>query len=347
MKKTLNKIVLLLLLLVLAKYFPWLVDNVYDTVVYPLIRNIDLFFYRWIPFSVGDVIYLLTPFWIIYRLYLRYRSKAVWRDYLKEILEIILIVTGYFYLAWGLNYFRLPLSEKTGLHTRPVKQNELAILTNRIIDSVNTYQLILTGDSAKAVRKTFPLLHLQKEATDIYEQNAPVYPFLSETFYVVKPSMLTGFVSGQSILGYFNPFTHEAQINTAYPGVFRPHIVLHELAHQIGFAREDEAEFIAFWEAVNSRNNYFKYAAYLTATDYLLRRWYRIHPEKFDRFIHKLNGGVRKNLQNAYDFVEKHRSRTDFSPGYDKFLKLNGGKGLVSYGMMIRYLRAYYHIGKD
>ena len=41
--------------------------------------------------------------------------------------------------------------------------------------------------------------------------------------------------------GYYNPFTTEAQYNAELPNTYIPFTLSHESAHQLGFAREQEA----------------------------------------------------------------------------------------------------------
>jgi len=46
--------------------------------------------------------------------------------------------------------------------------------------------------------------------------------------------------------GVYFPFTGEANVNISMPHTSIPFTACHEMAHQIGFAREDEANFIAY-----------------------------------------------------------------------------------------------------
>jgi Zn-dependent peptidase ImmA (M78 family) len=48
------------------------------------------------------------------------------------------------------------------------------------------------------------------------------------------------------ILGYYNPFTAESQYNPNIPATQLPFTLAHEMSHQLGYAREQEASFIAY-----------------------------------------------------------------------------------------------------
>ena len=43
-----------------------------------------------------------------------------------------------------------------------------------------------------------------------------------------------------------NPFTLEAQVNMRMPKINLPVTIAHEMAHQLGYAAENEANFIGF-----------------------------------------------------------------------------------------------------
>ena len=53
-------------------------------------------------------------------------------------------------------------------------------------------------------------------------------------------------MSYANIGGMFFPFTMESNINVDNPFFVVPWTMAHELAHQCGFMREDEANFIAY-----------------------------------------------------------------------------------------------------
>ena len=50
--------------------------------------------------------------------------------------------------------------------------------------------------------------------------------------------------------GYLNPFTLESQVNSKIPTLNLITTLLHETAHQMGYASEKEANFIAYYSAI-------------------------------------------------------------------------------------------------
>jgi hypothetical protein len=63
--------------------------------------------------------------------------------------------------------------------------------------------------------------------------------------------------------GYYNPFTGEAQVNTTVPKFLQPFTASHEVAHQLGYAKEMEANFVGYLAASHSTDTLFRYSVYL------------------------------------------------------------------------------------
>ena len=93
--------------------------------------------------------------------------------------------------------------------------------------------------------------------------------------------------------GYINPFTNEAQINAKMVGYSTPITVCHEIAHQMGYAAETEANYLGYLAAKNSNNQYFRYSASLFSLRYLLGEVRKVNPEKYKYFQEKIHKGSR------------------------------------------------------
>ena len=88
----------------------------YSQTVYPCFSYILSSFSNLFPFAIGDLfIFLSIAGIIIYPIYTRLRKKTPWKKILLRDGEYLLWVYVWFYLAWGLNYFRFPFYERTGI----------------------------------------------------------------------------------------------------------------------------------------------------------------------------------------------------------------------------------------
>ncbi len=333
----------LVFFLLIARHVPDIIESVYSRGLYRIVRTIDLFFLRWIPFSVGDLLYLLLPVWLVRRA-ISIKQLAGRRAMLLYLSGWARRIILWFYVLWGLNYFRQPLAHQWHWTIRPPDREALLRLTAREIDSVNYWHRQINGNATKsAVIIPYSFERMSRTAANIYRQNASLHPELDQRYYVLKPSLWGQIVSYMGVSGYINPYTHESQVNTRYPQVFRPHIMLHELAHQIGYAYEDEAEFIAFWEAMHGEDPFFRYSAHLSVVPYLLSYWKQIDSTQYQAFRDSLLPGVRQAYKQAAAFARRYRAPVDLSVMYDRFLRVNQqGRGLESYGRMILYLHTWY-----
>ena len=75
----------------------------------------------------------------------------------------------------------------------------------------------------------------------------------------IKKSILSYPLTYMGFSGYLNPFTHEYNINGLIPNNSIPMVMSHEIAHEIGFSSEMEANFIGYISLINSDNLYYQY----------------------------------------------------------------------------------------
>ncbi len=95
------------------------------------------------------------------------------------------------------------------------------------------------------------------------------YPGLSGYYTRPKALYTSEFFSQQYIMGYYFPFSMEANYNDVMYVSNKPHTMCHELAHTKGYISEDEANLIGFLACINSDDDFFKYSGYLSVLGYI------------------------------------------------------------------------------
>ena len=85
-----------------------------------------------------------------------------------------------------------------------------------------------------------------------------------------KPVLFSELMSYADIAGMYFPFTVESNINTDGPFFTIPATMGHEMAHQCGFMREDEANFIGYLACKDATDPLTRYSGYSLAYDYAL-----------------------------------------------------------------------------
>lgn len=148
------------------------------------------------------------------------------------------------------------------------------------------------------------------------------------------------------ITGIYSPFTGEANLNTAPPPVFLPFTMCHEMAHQRGYAREDEANFIAYLVCKNHEDAEFRYSGYLMAFQYAMNKLYTYSPEKFQTLRSQISEGIKRDLVANRNFWHQYQDTVAEKVSTkinDTFLKANRqSDGVHSYGRMVDLLIAEY-----
>lgn len=145
--------------------------------------------------------------------------------------------------------------------------------------------------------------------------------------------------------GYYNPFTAEAQLNYTVPVFIRPFIVTHEIAHQLGYAKENEASFVAYLTCSRSGNNEFLYSVYFELFRNTIFELRKIGAEEQVRFLMQgLHPRAVADNRELEEYLLKNRNIVEpfFTTIYDRYLKLNNQpKGKATYNEVLLWLLAY------
>jgi len=330
-----------ILLIYLAGYFPKLIEFVYAEHLYPVIAVINRWLAKWFPFSIGDVLYFWGFAYFIYQiLQLLIQIKKPQAQLLK-ISNFLLKTIWIFYLSWGLNYFRLPLTELLDLSTEKYSKEQLLQVTDSLIKRTNNLQLVLMQNDSIPVAVPYSIENILQKTPKGYQA---IENYIGTSYKVpcIKTSLFSKQISYMSVSGYLNPFTGEAQVNKFYPKVFLPDIASHEVAHQLGFAPENEANFLGYLAAIHHPDLYFNYAGNIDALYYFLIEIRKADKDLYRQKINSLHKGVWLNFKQANEFSKKYKFPINFSSGYDAYLKINNQKsGLQSYNEMVGLVIAY------
>lgn len=324
------------------------IEKFYSENFYFYFSIILRFLFGWIPFSLGDVFYFIAGIWLLWKVIknvVMIFKKQLTRDiFIKKISSIlILLVSVYiiFNIFWGLNYNRDDLASQLQLpEVRPDTSSILEI-QNLLLQKVNETKTHLLKDS-----NHYPANgELFQRARKCYDEAEIVFPFLRYNCKSVKSSMYSLMGDYLGFTGYYNPFTGEAQVNTTVPRFLIPYVVLHEMGHQLGYAKEDEANFCGYLAAANSSDTLFQYSAYLDLFVYANREVYFFDSAASRAAVLQLIPAVKADILEWKNFNKKYRSVMEpaITWLYGKYLQANHQpKGLQSYDDVIISLIAYY-----
>jgi hypothetical protein len=347
-----RKLLVLVGLAIVIKLFSLDADRVeryYTYGFYPLFSRFMRALLGWIPFSIGDLLYiaafifLVLKAWKLIHLLARrmvkeYLSWILFRKYLRLVFWIYII----FNLAWGLNYDRRGIAAQLELDVQPYSKQDLQKLTTLLEQRLNSYAPM--EDSIKRLELNTNAT-LFNQAIKDYKKLKGLYPFLAYPSPSVKPSLYSSVGHYFGFSGYFNPFTSEAQVNTTEPVFTRPFVVNHEIGHQLGYGKENEASFVSFLACRNSDNVDFRYSVYYELFFDAARESMRTGDTMFISTIRKnLHPRVRADkLQETLFRMKKRNGMEPYvSDFYNNYLKLNNQpKGLATYDEVIAWLVAF------
>lgn len=301
-----------------------------------------------LPFSLAEAFIILIPiiaFVLIWYL-VKYRCDSK-RSSLVSIVCIFSVASLFlssFVLCFGIAYRGSTLDKKLNLTDEPVDKQELYNTTVYLTEKINelSQQINYCDDGFSSMPYSFSKMneHLLKAYEDFCKDNDFINTFNSR----LKPIMLSEPMSYTHITGVYTFFTGESNINVNFPDYTIPYTAAHELAHQRGIAREDEANMIAFLVCIRSDDPYIQYSAYLNVYEYVANALYKADKELYRSARVKIDNQI-SNEQKAYSsffakYTESVASKVSGAVN-DTYLKTQGTVGRKSYGMVVDLTVAY------
>lgn len=324
------------------------IEHFYTNDFYHSFSIVLRFLFGWVPFSFGDILYLVAGGWIAWKLIknlrLLIKRKLTWHVLVNKLWKLVLVFASVyivFNIFWGLNYNRKGIAWQLNLPKIKYDTAHLVMIQQLLLQKVNeTKEAMIEGKIVYPGNKD-----LFERAKKCYEEAADVYPLIRYKNSSIKSSLYGWLGDYVGFTGYYNPFTGEAQVNTTVPKFLRPYITLHEMGHQLGYAKENEANFSGYLAAANSHDTLFQYSTYLDLFVYANREVFYFDSIAAKSAAAKLIPAVKADLLEWRRFNKKYTSFFEpvISWLYGKYLLANQQpKGLGSYNEVIATLMAYY-----
>lgn len=248
-----------------------------------------------------------------------------------------------FVILWGLNYYRHPLAVSAGLPVRPATTEELAALVSKLTARANELRPGLPENEAGVMRLPAGPGETLRRALPGFTAAARDYPFLAGRYGTPKGIFLSRLMSYTGIAGFFFPFTGEANINLNLPAAQLPATVCHEMAHQRGFAREDEANYIAYLACTRHPDRDFQYSGVLLALQNAAAVLSRHDPERYALLRAAYGPGLVRDLAAIRAYRDRYAGPIEEISRQvnDVYLRSNRqADGVASYGRMVDLLLA-------
>lgn len=332
---------------IISKYSIGFADFINDNISSPY-RFLMARFSSPIPFSLYELAVISIPLQIIALVW-----YAVWRfrsgeGRLRFILNVtaaaLLLYAGHL-LALGVAYNTTPLAEKLEIAPVEVTEDRLADVMTALRDEVNELSDEVVRDEAGVSNPGYTLDEISALICDSYEDFSEEYGFPAVFDSRVKGIVYSNVMSYFSITGIYTFYTGEANVNTSYPAYDIVFTAAHELSHQRGVLRENEANFMAYLICSRSSDAYLRYSAALSMYEYIGNALYRTNKNRYYEIANELSDGAKYDILASRAVYEEYsgtlleKISTNVN---DLFLKSNGTEGVISYSMVTRLTVAYF-----
>jgi hypothetical protein len=235
---------------------------------------------------------------------------------------------------------------------RTYTKKELATLRDFVVEKCNALAGEIERDEEGVAYYEGDLIETSKQAM---VKMGEEYDQLSGFYVTPKYLKYSGFFSQQNIMGYYFPFSMEANINSVMYITNVAPTVCHELAHTKGFIYEDDANMIGFLACINSDDKFLQYCGYLSVLNYVNNNFY----ESINKNSSIYKNHVRISDQVADDNIFLTREtwqevekkavvktatvKKVSNTLMDTSLKLNGvEEGVLAYDGVVELLLKYY-----
>ena len=303
-----------------------------------------------IPFSLAEALIALlsvtTLVYIIYEISGLIRRGGKGRRLYRLLMRLAalgLAVYAGFCVLWGVYYYGDDFIAKSGLVMEDISAEDLELVTAYFAARLNEYapQVMRDGEGFCRTDRT----EILARSPELFRAVSARFPCLAGPEVPAKRMVFSRFMSIIDFTGFFSPFTAEANVNADFPPALFASTVAHELSHQRGVAKEQEANFTAVLASLESGDSDYCYSACLLAYIHLSNALYPVEPAAWRLIDRGLNETVKLDLQENNRYWAQFESpvQTVTNTVYEGFLQSYGQTlGMRSYGACVDLLVNYY-----
>ena len=303
----------------------------------------------WIPFSLAELLLILSPV-LVFLICLRMckhlkHSLTEGIRYFVGFLSLISLVFTTLVFGYNAGYYSEGVEEKVNIERENLSPEQLYETAILMIDAIREDLPHVSYPKGTYSQMTFSYSDMNKKLNRAYESLCDQYPSFQRMYSNTKPVMLSKPWTYTHISGVYSFFTGEANVNTNYPDFIMVSSAAHEMAHQRGIAKEDEANFTAFLVCSLSDDPYIRYCGYADVLNDLMSKLSSASPELYA----KARAYMPQELKNEYAaysvFFDEYRENvaaTVSSAVNNAYITShNQPQGVKSYGLVVDLVAAY------
>lgn len=306
------------------------------------------------PFSVGEIMlylmivaFIASVFLLIFRWVKKYGRRVVGRYF-----AVLALVAGchvmFFVFTYGLSYFGKPLSKQLSLEVGKYSAQELEDTARYYLGLVNEFSQQVPRREDDGAVDTNDSSTVFAAAQKLF---ATQTVFDWDDAYISKPKKVFSWylLSCFDIAGIYDPFTSECLVNTDCSPVSLPFSACHELSHRLGYAPENEANFVAILLCRESDNAIMSYSGCYMGFIYCYNALVSVDRQAAYELWQELSEGVLADVRAANEHAAKYEDKVTVKVSdavNDTYLKIMDQSGVRSYGEVVDMLIAEYLTSK-
>lgn len=309
-----------------------------------------------LPFSLGELCLVLLPVLLIVLIvYVTHHSRKEHYDLLTRFFcaafAFLSLFYTFFVFTLGMGYHGTALTDKLGLERKELTTGELIEVTEWLLEKTNEAAENVDFIYESSSVMPYDFNGLNEKLNEAYASVSDRFDFIMGYSSRIKPVLASKLMSSAGLLGMYSYYTGETNVNVDYPDYTLVFTCAHEMSHQRGISREDEANFMAFLLCLESDDPYINYCGYLNMFEYMLNPLYaglsrEGNTSKYSSILRKADERVlfdldiaQKKTQENQGVISKIAEKIN-----DTHIKVVGDeKGTASYGLVVELAAAYYY----
>lgn len=307
--------------------------------IYPLIASILSVVSGFVPFSIYDLFIIAASLYLLKLILFVIIRQTSFKRFLSSIIRFVIVLTVWFYLGWGISYFRKDYYSRTNNQEIKYTDENFKNFATRFITDANksyvNFDVIEKEGIRKDLENSYNTLH---ESLSINYPNGKRRP---------KNMIFESIFTKMGISGYFGPFFNEIHVNNYSLNFTYPFTLAHEMSHQLGIASESEANLYAFLVCNNSDDERIRYSAYVSTIGYLLNDIHTLLPNEYELLFKSVRPEIIADLQRNRKHwlsVRNEKLSDVQNRTYDTYLKSNRiDSGTKNYSEVIGLLISSYN----
>lgn len=298
-------------------------------------------------FSLFQAIVIALPlilFIIVYLAIKAFTHGNIVR-YIINVCAVFLLVYSGHLLALGVGYHTTDISDKMQLEDSKVDEESLVQVLEILIDDINALAADMPRNGQGIFDPDCTNAEISERICESFNQFSEKYSVCGSFDSSFKTVGVANFMSYLGLTGIYTYYTGEANVNEDYPAYVRIFTAAHEMAHQRGVLRENEANFVAYIVTSSSSDPYLQYSGALDMYGYFASALYKTNKERYYSVAENLSDYAWADVA-ASNAVSRKYGDTFISQISDMinnlYLKSNGTEGVITYSKVVQLVISYY-----